>query len=72
MHPYRTSSYPDPETDVAISGDGRALAFGVLTVVGAVQVASALLHPGTPASQTLFGAACFVAGLAWLIRHRAS
>jgi hypothetical protein len=54
-----------------VTDDGRKLAFGVLTFVGAVQVASALLHLGTPGWQTLFGAACFIAGLSWLIRHRA-
>ena len=72
MHPYRTPSPPDPDLSVAATDDGRKLAFGVLTAVGAVQVASALPHPGTPSAQTLFGAACFVAGLVWLIRHRAS
>lgn len=72
MHPYRTPSPPGPETTVAVTDDGGKLAFGVLTAVGAVQVAIALPHPGAPSAQTLFGAACFVAGLAWLIRHRAS
>ena len=72
MHPYRTPSPPHPETRVAVADDGRKLAFGVLTFVGAVQVASALPHPGIPGWQTLFGAACFIAGLAWLIRHRES
>lgn len=71
MHPYRTPSPPQRETRVAATDDGRKLAFGVLTFVGAVQVASALAHPSTPTWQTLFGAACFVAGVAWLIRHRA-
>jgi len=73
VHPYRTPS-PPPAESTAIARDGRKLAFGVLTFVGAVQVASALPHPGAPELQTLFGAACFAAGLAWLIRsgHRAS
>ena len=70
MHPYRTPTPPDPETRVAVTDDGCKLAFGVLTFVGAVQVASALLHAGPPSAQTLFGASCFIAGFAWLIRHR--
>lgn len=69
MHPYRTSCPPDPETEVAITDDGRKIAFGVLAFVGAVQVAIALPHPGPPSAQTLFGAVCFIAGLVWLI-HR--
>jgi hypothetical protein len=70
MHPYRTSCPPQPETHVAAGDDDSRLAFRVLTFLGAVQVASALPHPGPPSGQTLFGAVCFVWGLVWLLRHR--
>ena len=60
----------DPEPRVAVRVDGKRLVFGVLTLVGAVQVAIALPHPGSPSVPTLFGAACLVAGLGWLLRHR--
>ena len=69
MHPYRTSSPPEPEIDDHASDHGLRLAFGVMTFVGAVQVAIALPHAGPPSTQTLFGGACFIAGLAWLLRH---
>lgn len=61
---------PQPEANVAAGDDGCRLAFRVLTFVSAVQVAIALPHSGLPSTQTLFGAACFVAGLAWLLWHR--
>jgi hypothetical protein len=43
---------------------------GVMTLVGAVQVAIALPHPEIPSLQIVFGGACFAAGLGWLLRHR--
>ena len=68
MHPYRTSSPPEPDHED--TGDhGLRLAIGVMTFVGAVQVAIALPHSGPPSTQTMFGGACFIAGLAWLLRH---
>jgi hypothetical protein len=70
MHPYRISCPPEPETNVAAGDDGERFAFRVLTFVGAVQVAAALPHSGPASGQTLFGAACFIAGLVWLLRHR--
>lgn len=70
MHPYRDSSLPDPEHDIAASEPGLRLAFCVMTFVGAVQVAIAVPRSGPPSLQTLFGGACFIAGLAWLLRHR--
>ncbi|HEU4727002.1 MAG TPA: hypothetical protein VFT22_03915 [Kofleriaceae bacterium] len=69
MHPYRTTSFRDHSEMDAGEPDLR-LAVGVMTFAGAVQVAIALPHPGLPSLQTLFGGACFVAGLAWLLRHR--
>jgi uncharacterized membrane protein YgdD (TMEM256/DUF423 family) len=69
MHPYRTSPSCEP-TESVEREPGLRLAFGVMTFVGAVQVASALLHRDPPSLQTLFGGACFVAGMAWLLRHR--
>jgi hypothetical protein len=56
--------------DAAASEQGLRLAFRVMTFVGAVQVAIAIPHPGPPSLQTLFGGACFIAGTAWLLRHR--
>jgi hypothetical protein len=70
MHPYRDGSPPEPEHDLAASEPGLRLAFGVMAFVGAVQVAIAIPHSGPPSLQTLFGGACFVAGMAWLLRHR--
>jgi uncharacterized membrane protein YgdD (TMEM256/DUF423 family) len=69
MHPYRTACPPEPETANAASDDGVGLAFGVMTFVGAVQCVAALAHSGPPASQTVIGGACFIAGLAWLLRR---
>jgi hypothetical protein len=69
MHPYRTACPPPPEPNAA-GDDGFRLSFRVLTFVGAVQVAAALPHPGPPSGQTVFGAACFLVGLTWLLRHR--
>ena len=68
MDPYRTPWPPQPETSVAPEDEGCGLAFGVLTLAGAVQVAVA--HRDMLSAQTLFGAACCVAGLAWFLRHR--
>ena len=65
MHPYRTPCLPEPETRA--TDDGALCAFGVMTFVGAIQVAAALVLP-VPAAQTLFGGACTVAGVAWLLR----
>lgn len=70
MHPYRDASPSEPERDSPASEPGPGLAFGVMTVVGAVQVAIALPHSGLPSLQTVFGGACFIAGVAWLVRHR--
>lgn len=70
MHPYRTPLPPESEPDVAAGEPGLRLAFRVMTFVGAVQVASAIAHSGPPSLQTLFGGACFLAGMAWLLRHR--
>jgi hypothetical protein len=70
MHPYRTPFPSESESDVAASEPELRLAFRVMTFVGAVQVASAILQPGPPSLQTLFGGACFIAGMAWLLRHR--
>jgi hypothetical protein len=69
MHPYRTSSASE-EPEIAEREPGLRLAFGVTTFVGAVQVAIALPPSCPPSLQTWFGGACFVAGLAWLLRHR--
>ena len=73
MHPYRNDSAPEPEHDIDASEPGLRLAFRVMAFVGAVQVAIAIPHfghPGPPSLQTLFGGACFIAGMAWLLRHR--
>ncbi|HET7504718.1 MAG TPA: hypothetical protein VFK02_27035 [Kofleriaceae bacterium] len=70
MHPYRTPSPPLPETRVASDDGGLRLAFRVMTFVGAVQVASELPYGFPPSGQTVFGAACMIAGLVWLLRHR--
>lgn len=70
MHPYRDSSAPEPGHDIAASEPGLRLAFAVMTVVAAVQVAVAIPHSGSPSLQTMFGGACFIAGMAWLLRHR--
>ena len=69
MHPYRDPSPPEPARDLPAREPGLRLAFGVMTFVAAVQVASAIPHPGPPSLQTLFGGACFIAGMAWLLRH---
>ena len=66
MHPYRTPCFPEPET--SNDDDGARCAFGVMTFVGAVQVAAALLHPGVPFAHALLGGACVIAGIAWLVR----
>jgi hypothetical protein len=68
MGPYRTPCPPAREPEVA-ELDGARLAFAVMTVAAAVQVASALVCP-VPLAQTLLGASCCVAGLRWLVRHR--
>jgi len=71
-HPYRTPpSSPEPEPKVATGDHGMRLAVGVMTFTGAIQVGIAIVHPGTPSAATVFGASCFVAGLASLLRHRA-
>lgn len=70
MHPYRHASPPGAERDIATLEPGLRLAFGVMTFVGAVQVAISIPHSGPPSLQTLFGGACFIAGTAWLLRHR--
>ena len=66
MHPYRTSP---PEPPIAEDHDQTPLAFGVMTVVGAVQVLASLLEPGRPGAAGVLGAACFVAGIAWFLRR---
>ena len=68
MHPYRDPYTLQPQ--VTAVDEGSRLAFGVMTIVGAVQVASAMLYPGAPWTETLFGAACFLVGVVWLVRHR--
>lgn len=70
MHPYRDTSSQEPARDGAEIEPGLRLAFRVMTFVGAVQVAVAIPHSGPPSLQTLFGGACFIAGMAWLLRHR--
>jgi hypothetical protein len=70
MHPYRTPLPSESEPDIAASEPGLRLAFRVMTLVGAVQVASAIPNSGSSSLQTLFGGACFIAGMAWLLRHR--
>ncbi|HUJ60673.1 MAG TPA: hypothetical protein VLX92_19360 [Kofleriaceae bacterium] len=70
-HPYRTPpTSPQPEPRVATGDDGMRLAMGVMAFTGAIQVGIGIVHPGTPSAATVFGASCFVAGLAWLSRHR--
>jgi hypothetical protein len=57
----------DPPRSVdAETERGLRLAVRVMTVAGVVEVASL----ATLSLQTVFGAACCVAGLAWLVRHR--
>ena len=68
MHPYRAPFVPDLDPELAEPEGGARLAFGVLALVGAVQVAIAVPHPFSGAMW--FGAACVVAGLAWLAQHR--
>lgn len=63
MHRYRDSPL-EPERDIATREPGLRLAFGVMTFVGAVQVATAISHSGPPSLQTLFVGACFIAGMA--------
>lgn len=70
MHPYRTSLPSESRSDVAASEPGLRLAFCVMTFVGAIQVTLAIPHSGPRSLQTLFGGACFIAGMAWLLRHR--
>lgn len=69
MHPYRAPLPSESEPEVSASEPGLRLAFRVMTFVGAVQVAIAIPHCGPPSLQTLFGGACFIAGMAWLLRH---
>jgi hypothetical protein len=69
MHPYRDPSPPEPARELAAREPGLQLAFGVMTFVAAVQVAAAIPHHGPPSLQSLFGGACFLAGMAWLLRH---
>lgn len=70
MHPYRAAPTLDATTDEADDARGIRLAFRVMTVVAAVQVAIAVPDVGEPSLQTLFSAGCLVAGVAWLLRHR--
>lgn len=67
VHPYRTAP-PAAEIDDA-DASGLHLALGVLALVGAVQLVSGFVA-GPPSLETAFGAACFVASLVWLRRHR--
>ncbi|HTR55434.1 MAG TPA: hypothetical protein VMJ10_32370 [Kofleriaceae bacterium] len=69
-HPYRAASSPEHEPKIAAGDDGLRLAFAVMTFTGAIEVGIAIVHPGTPPTAIVFGASCFVAGLAWLLRHR--
>ncbi len=70
MHPYRTPPSLAATADGADDAAGLRLAFRVMTMVAAVQVAIAVPDLGQASLQALFSAACFVAGLAWLLRHR--
>ena len=69
MHPYRVPHGPDPARRVAAEEGGGWFAFGVMTFAGAVQVAIGVAQGGPPSIATVFGAACFVSGLAWLLRQ---
>ena len=42
------------------------LAFGVLTVVAAVQLAATIVRAAVPSGDDVFCATCVVVGLAWL------
>ena len=70
MHPYRAAPTLDATADEADDARGIRLAFRVMTVVAAVQVAIAVPDVGELSLQTLFSAGCLVAGVAWLLRHR--
>ncbi len=61
VHPYRIASAPRPPRSAP--EDRGALAFGVLGVTGAVQVAVSIIAAGQPVMATLTGAAAFVAAL---------
>ena len=68
MHPYRTAP---PVVDAQDSDEGGLrLALGVLAVLGAVQLASGVVAAAPLSLESAFGGACFVAGLAGLVRHR--
>lgn len=68
MHPYRTPAGPAPEP--AVEPDATRLAFVVLVVVSAVQVATSLPAHGLGSPHTLLGVALLVGGLRWLTTHR--
>jgi hypothetical protein len=69
MHPYRDPSPPQGPEDLPAREPGLRLAFGVMTFVAAVQVAASIPHYGPLSLQTVFGGACFIAGVVWLLRH---
>jgi hypothetical protein len=68
VHPYRIAPVMPAEPALRAPEPGLRLPFGVMTTLGAVQVASGVLHPAP--LQTAFGGACVLAGLAWLVGHR--
>jgi len=70
MHPYRTLLQDAQPAVDAETEHGLRLAFRVMTAAGLVEVASAAPSLAALSLQTVFGAACCVAGLAWLVRHR--
>jgi hypothetical protein len=70
MHPYRTPPTLEATADGADDAGGLRLAFRVMTTVATVQIAIAVPDLGQPSLQTLFSAACFIAGVGWLLRHR--
>ncbi len=67
VHPYRIACAPAP---ARTQSAGDALAFGVLGVTGAIQVALSVTVPGQPSLATLLGGTALVAALGWLTRRR--
>lgn len=70
MHPYRTPPTLDANANEVDDAGGLRLAIRVMTVVAAVQVATSVPSFGEPSPPALFGGACFIAGLVWLLRRR--
>ena len=65
MHPYRTAPL-ESGPRIATEDGGLGLAFGVLTVLAAVQLAATIVRAAAPSGDDVFCATCFVVGLAWL------